>query len=189
MKRVFVLVAVATGLVVTAGVAEAATPYYWTKSLAEQRVSKKNAGVITACVPMSAPYRQGGLNYYSKFTCAIAFPSGDRYGFTVVPRNSTGYSELDTTKLASGPSTPSVASPVVPVSPGITHWIENVDSTNDIVKLEDGTVWKITDISAYKLVLWLPVDRVSIQAGQFGGYTLVNLRRGEALNAQLIGSA
>jgi hypothetical protein len=46
------------------------------------------------------------------------------------------------------------------------HWVDSVLSDGEIVKLEDGTIWKIDDTDTVDSSLWLDTEDVTVCAGK-----------------------
>ena len=42
------------------------------------------------------------------------------------------------------------------------HWVESVSSNGEIVKLEDGSIWKIDPVDAIYSMLWLPTTDIIV---------------------------
>jgi hypothetical protein len=42
------------------------------------------------------------------------------------------------------------------------HWIESVDGNGSIIKLENGSLWKVDDIDTVFTAIWLPISEVLI---------------------------
>lgn len=40
------------------------------------------------------------------------------------------------------------------------HWIQSVSSDGTIIKLEDGSVWKVDAVDAITSMLWLPTTEI-----------------------------
>lgn len=37
------------------------------------------------------------------------------------------------------------------------HWIESIDGDGEIIKLEDGSLWRVDDVDTVTTMIWLPV--------------------------------
>lgn len=46
------------------------------------------------------------------------------------------------------------------------HWIESVSDDGEIIKLEDGSIWRIDDTDTIDSALWLPTEDVLVCPGQ-----------------------
>lgn len=44
----------------------------------------------------------------------------------------------------------------------VGHWIESVDGDGKIIKLEDGSLWKVSDLDTVTTMIWLPVSEVVV---------------------------
>jgi TPR repeat protein len=46
------------------------------------------------------------------------------------------------------------------------HWIDEVLADGKIIKLEDGTIWRVDDIDTITSSLWLPISEITICGGK-----------------------
>jgi hypothetical protein len=46
------------------------------------------------------------------------------------------------------------------------HWVDSVLSDGEIVKLEDGTIWKIDDMDTVDSSLWLDTEDITVCEGK-----------------------
>ena len=68
------------------------------------------------------------------------------------------------------------------------HWIDTVSSDGAIIKLEDGSVWKVSTVGQIDTALWLPVSSITVLEGdEPGWYVLVNSDDGEKAPAKYLG--
>jgi len=42
------------------------------------------------------------------------------------------------------------------------HWIDNVMSNGEIIKLEDGSLWKVNSSDTYNSAIWIAIDNIVI---------------------------
>jgi hypothetical protein len=42
------------------------------------------------------------------------------------------------------------------------HWVDSVSDNGDIVRLEDGSMWKVSDVDTVSTMIWLPTDDVAV---------------------------
>ena len=61
------------------------------------------------------------------------------------------------------------------------HWISSVMDSGSIIKLEDGSLWKVDLIDRIDSMLWLPVDNITAC-----DYKLINTDDNTAVGAQRI---
>jgi len=61
------------------------------------------------------------------------------------------------------------------------HWVGSVLSDGSIVKLEDGSVWKVDDLDVIDTMLWLPTEDITICGSQ-----LINTDSGDTVTASRI---
>jgi hypothetical protein len=61
------------------------------------------------------------------------------------------------------------------------HWIEEVLADGKIIKLEDGSLWRVDDIDAITSSIWLPVSEIVVCAGK-----LINTDDNESVEARRI---
>jgi hypothetical protein len=68
------------------------------------------------------------------------------------------------------------------------HWIEAVMDDGNLIKLEDGSLWKVSPTDVAESALWLPVTSVTVIDSDDPNYPykLVNTDDNEAVEAQLI---
>lgn len=57
------------------------------------------------------------------------------------------------------------------ISTGGGHWIEEVVDTGEIIKLEDGSLWKISPFDHYKTTSWVYLDEITVIEGDDYEYT------------------
>jgi hypothetical protein len=88
-----------------------------------------------------------------------------------------------------------VASPPPPAAPtartyvgvGGSHWILRVIDRGKLIKLEDGSIWKIAAFNYVDAILWLPIDDITVLEGGLYGYRLLNEDDGELVDATFLG--
>jgi hypothetical protein len=68
------------------------------------------------------------------------------------------------------------------------HWIEAVMDDGNLIKLEDGSIWKVSPLDVADSALWLPTTSVTVIDSDDPNYPykLVNTDDNEAVEAQLI---
>jgi hypothetical protein len=69
--------------------------------------------------------------------------------------------------------------------PGSGHWISEVN--DEIITLEDGSVWQVDSVDAIDSSLWLVLDDITVLEEGYLGYTLVNTDESESVNAEYLG--
>jgi len=132
-----------------------------------------------------------GLPLYRVFSClAIVGRIGIvRATFTVTGRRS-GYFSSKKVLAAMPPSSGGVATgPYLDVGDG--HWIESHSDDGSVVTLEDGSKWAILNVDQIDVMLWLPLDDITVTENGIGApysYRLVNTdERGETADARFLG--
>jgi hypothetical protein len=55
------------------------------------------------------------------------------------------------------------------------HWIASIDGDGKIIKLEDGSLWKVDDVNTVTTIIWLPVSGVLVC-----GAKMINVDDGES---------
>lgn len=58
------------------------------------------------------------------------------------------------------------------------HWVESVSSNGEVVRLEDGSVWRVSAADISDTLLWLPTEDISVCDGR-----LINTDSGDAVTA------
>ncbi|HZM06440.1 MAG TPA: hypothetical protein VFC44_25845 [Candidatus Saccharimonadales bacterium] len=68
------------------------------------------------------------------------------------------------------------------------HWIDDVMDDGNLIKLEDGSLWKVSPVDAIDSALWLPVTDITVIDSDDPAYPykLVNKDDDEVVNARLI---
>jgi hypothetical protein len=71
---------------------------------------------------------------------------------------------------------------------GQGHWIDEVMADGEVIKLEDGSLWKVSPIDTVDSQVWLPVTSITVIEGDDPEFTykLVNTDDNEIINARLI---
>jgi len=69
------------------------------------------------------------------------------------------------------------------------HWIESVSDDGGIIKLEDGSTWKVDYIDRIDSSLWLPTTDIIVKEStrSIGGYILINIDDRETVGATFLG--
>lgn len=72
---------------------------------------------------------------------------------------------------------------------GDTHWIESVSDGGEIIKLEDGSLWRVDSIDQIDSMLWLPTTDIIVKESSrsLGGYILINIDDRETVGATYLG--
>ena len=61
------------------------------------------------------------------------------------------------------------------------HWIQSIAGNGEIIKLEDGSIWKVDSIDTVTSNIWLPISNITV----CGSY-LINTDDGEKVSATRI---
>ena len=71
---------------------------------------------------------------------------------------------------------------------GAGHWISEVLSNGKIIKLEDGSFWRVSPLDEFTSSLWLPISDITVIDGDEPSYPykLVNTDDNEIVNAKLL---
>jgi len=121
---------------------------------------------------------------------------------TSTPPKATGVTPTDTGRAIAAqipPPSPSIeprrstiarpsSSPLLYTATGSGHWIEEVSSSGRFIKLEDGSLWEISDLDQVDTNLWLAVSNIIVLENDHPlyPYKLVNTSDGETAEAKLI---
>jgi hypothetical protein len=71
---------------------------------------------------------------------------------------------------------------------GTGHWIDHVMDSGRLIRLEDGSVWRVSPIDVIDSMLWLPISNITVIDGDDPSYPhkLVNMDDNEVVNAKLL---
>jgi hypothetical protein len=68
------------------------------------------------------------------------------------------------------------------------HWINSVGDDGNIIKLEDGSVWKINPVDTAYTAIWIPATDILVKESDNPSYpySLINKDDDETAEAKLI---
>jgi hypothetical protein len=67
------------------------------------------------------------------------------------------------------------------------HWIRDVIERGRLLRLEDGSLWKIGPLDYIDSILWMKLDDITVLEGGFYGYRLLNEDNAEIVEATFLG--
>jgi hypothetical protein len=74
------------------------------------------------------------------------------------------------------------------ITPSDGHWVEQVFANGEMIKLEDGSIWRVSPLDTTSSVNWSAASEITIDDGEelLYPYILVNTSDNELVNARLL---